>query len=202
MAKNAMVDLETWDLIPGADLRSIGAVIFDIETGEFIDEFYVAIKTPWYLIKRWWWPFGKLTRSADTIKWWAQQSEEAQNAFTNPVSFGEALGMLDDWWRKHESYDYTRFWAHGPHFDEQLLAAGFRLVKAKKRWGKDYLKAPWLYRAPRDLRTYLEAAGMDPKTGIPSFGTAHNALDDAKAQALAVVEAHRRLTAPRLAEAA
>jgi hypothetical protein len=169
-----MVDLETWGTTPGCDIRSIGAVVFDPIAGTLGEEFYVNVSGGEHY---------DLVRDPSTVAWWAQQSDEAQSALLSNVK-PLVTGVVDFhlWWNIQSAgqSDYVRFWAHGPHFDEQILAAVFRAVGA--------CSIPWNYRAPRDLRTMLEAVNMDPKTGIPDFGTAHNALDDAKAQALGVIE--------------
>lgn len=175
--QHAMADLETWGRVPGADLRSIGAVMFDPHSGDLGEEFYIAVDGGE--------AYG-LHRDPDTVDWWGYQSVEAQSAFDNPVDLKEGLQRFSDWYVGQnltmyaDPVRYTRFWAHGPHFDEQILAAAFRAVG---------LPVPWNYRAPRDLRTILEAAGLDPKNDIPNFGTEHNALDDSKAQALGVIKA-------------
>jgi hypothetical protein len=178
MTKHIMVDLETWGTTPGSDIRSIGAVVFDLEKGELGEEFYVNV-------------IGGdrygLLKDPSTEKWWSEQSEEAQARLRiDQKLLADGLQDFTNWWNRQAGGqdDYVRFWAHGPHFDEQILAAAHR---ATNRF------IPWSYRAPRDLRTILEAAGLDPKTGIPLFGVEHNALDDAKAQALGVIEAYRRL---------
>jgi exodeoxyribonuclease VIII len=58
------------------------------------------------------------------------------------------------------------------------------------------LAYPWHYLNVRDMRTIIEAAeslvGFD-KRSIPDQGTHHNALDDAKWQALAISGAWRAL---------
>lgn len=196
---NIMVDLETWGLTPGSDIRSIGAVVFDPVAGTLGQEFYVNVVNPWQAD---WVPVGyrySLTRDPATEQWWSEQSQEAQQALTvDQVDLAIGLGRFTDWleWACTTPTpcitDMTklRFWAHGPHFDEVILAACYRAVGQS---------VPWGHRAPRDVRTMLEAAGMDPKNDIPSYGVAHNALDDAKAQALAVIEAHRRVLGWRAA---
>lgn len=174
---HVMVDLESWGLVPGSDLRSIGAVVFDPVAGTLGEEFYVNVKGGGAY---------HLTHHPQTVQWWMEQSEEAQQRLlVDRVDIAEGLKRFSTWWYAQETPDEgARFWAHGPHFDEVLLACAYRATDQK---------VPWHYRAPRDVRTILEAAGMDPKTGIPEYGVAHNALDDAKAQAMGVIEAYRRL---------
>lgn len=183
-----MVDLETWGTTPGSDIRSIGAVVFDPITGTLGDEFYVAVENP---AGRW--RNGEfdttlngrmypLTRDPSTVQWWSEQSDAAQAAFGNRVDLKLGLARFSDWWADKPSE--ATFWAHGPHFDEAILAACYRATG---------LPVPWHYRAPRDTRTIYEAAGG---VDLPFEGTEHNALDDAKHQARCVIEAYRRLRAP------
>jgi hypothetical protein len=76
-----------------------------------------------------------------------------------------------------------RIWSHGPSFDPPILTAAYKATG---------LPIPWHYRAPRDTRTIMEAAGMDPHKGLEPFttGTHHHALDDAICQARAVCAAY------------
>lgn len=179
--KHVMLDLETWGLIPGSDIRSIGAVIFDPITGTLGREFYVATNNPWRFIhpdtpelsRRKW----SLSRDPGTEKWWSDQSPEAQAAFENPTALNQALAAFHDWL----PFDEYGLWANGPHFDVEILAACYRAVGQP---------VPWSHRAPRDCRTIWEAAQWPE---IPFEGTEHNALDDAKHQARRVIAAYRTL---------
>lgn len=177
--KHIMVDLETWGTTPGCDIRSIGAVVFDPLTGTLGDEFYVNVSGGV--------GFG-LTRDPSTEKWWSEQSEVARLRLEiDQVHIAGGLGRFSDWWISQcDSDDYIRFWAHGPHFDEAILAAVYRKV---------FPPVPWHYRAPRDCRTIWDAVGG---VDLPMEGVEHDALDDAKHQARCVIEAHRRLRLPHL----
>lgn len=87
-----------------------------------------------------------------------------------------------------------RIWTHGPGFDPPILEAAFHAVG---------LPVPWFYRALRDTRTLFDTAGIDPeadgsyRTFMSQYntGTAHNALDDAIAQARCICAASARVTA-------
>ena len=176
-----MVDLETWGLTPGSDIRSIGAVVFDPLAGTLGDEFYVNISAVPSAID-----YG-LTRDASTIAWWVEQSAEAkQLLMIDQVHIRIALARFADWWDEHQPEGtVTRFWAHGPHFDEAILQACYRATGSTQ---------PWSHRAPRDCRTVWELAG---DFSIPFEGVEHNALDDAKHQARCVIEAYRRIRKPK-----
>lgn len=200
-----MLDLETWGRTPGSDIRSIGAVVFDPFKG-WIDgvngdvsfpsgTFYVATDNPvhngiighWdgYSTKR----VYPLTRERETVEWWSKQSPEAQAAFSDPVDMKQALQEFTDWLgdqhERNAAYEPTslRIWANDPHFDVSILDAVFRAAG---------LPVPWHYRSPRSMKTITEAAGMT-SADYSNYGDAHNALDDAIAQAMTVCEAFKRL---------
>jgi hypothetical protein len=204
---HVMLDLETWGKEPGCDIRSIGACVFDPMTGYVADNeafthnnFYIATDNP---LKHDRTRFDEtspacyreygLIRDPETVQWWNDQSDEAQAAFTNPVDLREALQRFTDWLgtvymgMKLEGVarigDDLRLWSHGPSFDPPILTAAYKATG---------LPIPWHYRAPRDTRTIMEAAGMDPHKGLEPFttGTHHHALDDAICQARAVCAAY------------
>ncbi len=169
-----MLDLETWGTNLGCDIRSIGAVVFDPLTGEIGNDFYVAT-----LDGR---SFG-LTRDSSTEKWWNEQDSLAQNAFDNGKPLEDALEMFSSWFNDNAEHgEILSLWCNGPHFDEVILKHVYNVV------GKTH---PWHYRAPRDFRTIMEAAGWPE---IPFDGVAHNALDDAKHQARCVIVAYASLS--------
>lgn len=206
---SVMLDLETWGTTPGSDIRSIGAVVFDPIAGTLGETFYQNVENPHVAgvdVKQNGFGFDdtsgvwrrfKLTRDPKTVQWWSEQSEEARAALTKDVvdldegliGFGIWLNyvlMVHHGFAKpgFDPHTHLRIWAHGPTFDVSLLGHVYTVCGAP---------IPWHYRAPRDTRTILEAAGMDPVYGIPKNGTWHNALDDAKNQALAVIEAYGKL---------
>jgi hypothetical protein len=172
-----MLDTETWGLTPGSHLRSLGAVVFDPYEGALGDKFYCNIAAA---------PAYGLTSDEGTRLWWSKQSFHAREALNRKqLDLSVALVRFSQWFRKAaEDPETIRVWAHGPHFDCPIVEAAYRAVK---------LPVPWHYRAPRDTRTMLEAAGMDPTSDFPAVGVEHNALDDAVSQALGVMEAFHRL---------
>ena len=193
-----MLDLETWGLTPGSDIRSIGAVMFFPETtGEVTiyaeRTFYVATENPIDKIAGY--SDGivslrkyPLTRDPETIKWWIKQSPEAQAAFANPVDLRDACLQFAEWMiqltgEPSEPLQTVRLWANGPQFDVSILEVIYCAVK---------LPVPWHYRTPRDFRTIIEAAGMT-RDDLVKPTVPHHALHDAIAQAQGVCEAYKRL---------
>lgn len=172
--RHLMVDIETLGSRPGAIIASIGAVVFTDErvTHEF--ECNVSIGDGQH---------QGLTYDADTVLWWMRQSEAARAA-TFPklgMSTHQALTELALFAADHHVVDY---WSHGATFDLVLLNEA-SLITGAPQLVKDFRRA-------RDTRTLYEITGVNPKTFIGT-GTAHNAVDDARAQALAVIESWRIL---------
>lgn len=194
MTTHIMLDLETWGKKPGCDIRSIGAVVFDPVAGYVAvpcsDEsndaksFYIATENP-----------GvdeiaggkyRLYHDPETVQWWNDQSEEARAAFTNPVDLRDACEQFGIWFAglpHGGDIKSVRIWTNGPQFDISILTAVYDAVG---------LSVPWHYRAPRDMRTITDAAGMT-REEFSNYGDAHNALHDAIAQAMTVCEAYKRL---------
>ena len=166
-----MLDLETWGTEVGCDIRSIGAVLFNPETGHIIDQFYVATEDGE--------SFG-LTRDPSTVKWWSEQDSKAQGAFETRVALPEALLAFSEWFGRQPFFgECLPLWCKGPHFDEVILKQVYKSVG---------MKHPWHYRAPRDFRTIMELAEW-PETSRK--GVYHHALDDAITQAEAVSLAYQ-----------
>lgn len=168
-----MVDLETMGTTPGSAIVSIGAIAFDPVAGRFGPCLYIPIDLASSLA------LG-LTEDPATRAWWARQSAEARAVLNDPerVTLADALHELDAYWR----YVCGReFWAHGPNFDETLLAAAYRTVGRRP---------PWAFWNTRCTRTIYAAAGVAPDR---AKGVHHNALQDSMNQAEAVVEAYRVL---------
>lgn len=184
-----MVDLETWGTTPGSDLRSIGAIVFDPIAGTLGPTFYANVRNGG--------DYG-LTRDPETEEWWADQSLEAQNALeVDQLHIADALGFFYEWWLDQQGGlatrdSYARFWANGSHFDFVLLEAAYRAVFDPNGEHGDEDTMPWIYRAPRDCKTAWDMAGG---VDLPFEGVEHNALDDARHQALCVIEAYKTIRA-------
>jgi len=161
-----MLDLETWGTKPGCAIRSIGAVMFD-EDG-LGREFYINVDDASCA------SLG-LTKDKSTVDWWAQQSAAAQAALVfDPMPLGEALVSFLAFWK---STNAKYIWGYGATFDPPILEACLDAVG---------LDAPWDFWNVRCSRTALAMANRRPKREV---GTHHNALDDAKAQAVALIAA-------------
>lgn len=202
MTTHISLDIETWGKRPGCDIRSIGAVVFDPVAGTVSDDtFYIATDNPviahehdsychscgseWHehdVYKY------QLHRDPETVKWWSEQSDEAQAAFENPADLRDALNRFTDWLCEiadglPNGLASIKLWANDPHFDVSILAEAYHAVG---------LPVPWHYRAPRSMKTATDLAGLTRDEYV-THGTAHNALDDAIAQAWTICKCYERL---------
>lgn len=199
MTVHISLDLETWGTRAGCDIRSIGAVVFYPSCGhvanprnggdDFGNSFYRSVENPMIGFRKDV-PKYPLWRDPATVKWWNEQSAEAQGAFTSPVDLARGLNDFAAWLSARTKRDTElRIWTHGAAFDLPILEAAYHAVG---------LGAPWHYRSPRDTRTIFELAGMDPHKCLNDFTTPgetyHHALDDAIVQARAICHAYGLLS--------
>lgn len=157
-APHVMIDLETVDNTPTSAILSIGAIVFH---GEGIGrEFYATVDVESCKA------LG-LTESAETLAWWARQSEKARQVFTDPdrkpllFALQELARFIDT---------DSRVWGNGASFDNAILSNAYTACG---------LPLPWKFWNDRCYRTVSVLA---PTRRVQS-GTHHNALDDAKSQA-------------------
>lgn len=172
--RHAMIDLETLGSTPGCAILSIGAIAFDPDTNELDHPFYRNVGLDSCL------EHG-LKVEGDTFYWWMTQSEAARKQLLEDrVTLGMALENLSQWL---ERINPSFIWSHGASFDIAVLTSAYKAVN----WAK-----PWPFRKERDTRTLFYLAGYTPAKAE----LAHHALEDSKAQALAVMEAMRKMKAP------
>ena len=178
MKINCMIDLETMGKRFDAPILSIGAVLFDIESGRITESFYRAIDVEDAF--RW----GRA--DGDTVRWWMKQSEAARaDAVSGLGTLGEALADLAALYPAR-----APVWGNGPTFDISILEYGYARVGANGR-------PPWAFWDVRDCRT-MKDLGDALGFRVPKIaGTAHNALDDATHQAKWVSEIWQPATGKR-----
>ena len=172
---DVMIDLETLGTIPGCAIVSVGAIPFDEFGVDDERTFYRAIMIPE-------WDTPGLTpdglhKQPDTIDWWKIQSEQARQVFTQPTrhTTRSALSELSLYLNGMGS---PRIWGNGADFDNPIVAV------AAHRVGLDP-KEIWRGYNGRCYRT-VKQQFRDVK--LRREGVHHNALDDARAQALHMVE--------------
>lgn len=166
ISKHAMIDLETLGTGPSSAILSLGAVVFDING--LGNEFYEVIELE-SCIK------AGLQIDANTVMWWMQQADEARETFNNPrsLSITTVLSVFSDWVRRN---NIKYIWGNGSAFDNVILANAYKACD---------INVPWKY---ADDRCYRTLRGLYPQIKTERVGTYHNALDDAKSQALHLIE--------------
>ena len=160
--KRVMIDLETLGRAAGCKILSIGAVVFDEDTG-LHEEFYVRVLRE-----------GQhgLVEDPDTVKWWSEQSEEARTAaFDAPggVVLDIALMHFTTWVRSLGAD--IELWGNGANFDNPILSTAYTACDLPQPWKF------WNDRCYRTLKCLFPSVALDRQ------GTYHHALDDAKSQA-------------------
>lgn len=161
--QNVMIDLEALGNCNNAVIVSIGAVEFD-ESG-IGREFYVCVD-PVSCEK-----IG-LKINASTVMWWLSQEKNAINALVNDqIEIQPALVQLSEWMTKDADV-----WGCGAVFDNVILSNAYEAAGIEK---------PWNFWNDKCFRTMRD---MFPNIPYERMGTHHNALDDAKTQALHAVK--------------
>jgi hypothetical protein len=178
-----MIDLETLGTVPGCAILSIGAVAFNFHSKELGPEFYIVVNQKSCE------QYGlKIDRG--TLAWWSRQSPEAQVVLKQSRTGGEtlpdALGALTTYLKQFGSN--VRVWGNGAAFDNAILSCCYASINSR---------LPWKFTNDRCYRT-LKA--MMPHIGVERQGVYHNALDDAKTQAVHAMVI-MRLTTDALARA-
>jgi hypothetical protein len=170
---NVMLDLETMDTAATAAITAIGAVKFDLVTGEIGETFYRKISLQSSIDRG-------LTVSGSTIQWWLKQNEQARLEMAE-----EGISLPDALWEfalyigaersLEDDHDWVKstakIWGNGAAFDNAILAYAYSKVK---------LDLPWNFWNDRCYRTLKE---VRPEVELVREGTHHNALDDAISQA-------------------
>lgn len=188
---NQMVDAETVGNEPGCGLLVIGAVRFDpfmpwSEGGQAVarrDQFKVRISRESNLA------YG-LTENEGTLKFWADQSEEArEEAFGGTTDLRVALVMYREWLYDTFGSDKdgkaaVSTYCHGEDFDKPIIQ--YAMTKLG-------IPSPFPYNRTRDTRTVFELAGVHYK------GTVHRVIEDCFGQCEAVCRSHSILGFSRLA---
>lgn len=161
---NVMIDLETMGNLPGCVIVSIGAVEFDLLTGETGREFYRVIDMQSCL------NVGLFVQ-ASTIEWWLNQSEAARKeiTFKSRVKIEVALIELEDWFRQNPG---SNVWGNGIGFDISILKMAYDAIKVTH---------PWEYNAERDVRTIVDL-DHKLKNSTEFIGTRHEPIADCKHQ--------------------
>ena len=170
-----MLDIETMATSPRATILTLGAVKFDPFTDEFFDEMYIRIDIE---------EQEKLGREIDpsTLEWWGKQDPEIMmEAFSDEdrISLNEAMDLFHKF-----AWGCDKVWSHGAVFDIVIIEDLLRQMGRTE---------PWKFWDCRDTRTLFDLADPD----MPQSAK-HNALEDAKRQAIGVQNVMRKLGRSRI----
>lgn len=171
---NVMLDLETMGNGPDAAIVAIGAVAFDVASGEIGPAYYNRVTLESAVQ-------GGGVIDASTVAWWMQQGDEARQEIYRPggVTLGDALRSFAIWVAEH-AHD-TEMWGNGASFDNVILRGAY---------ARQGLQPPWAWWNDRCYRTIKAQHRNVP---FERSGTHHNALSDATSQAAHLI----KMLAPR-----
>lgn len=165
--RDIMVDIETLGTRPGSIILSIGAVAFAPGLG-LECSFHQIINTDSCRVHG-------LSEDPATVKWWDNQSPEAQRtkieAERAPNRLPDTLAAFSEFCGAHASPGVLRLWGNGSDFDNVLIAAAYDACRVEPPW-KFY-----------NSRCYRTLKNLTPAIRLERTGTHHNALDDARSQA-------------------
>lgn len=176
MTRDISIDLESLSLEPNAMILAIGAVEFDVATGELGNTFYRTIDITA--------KGGGGVMDPATVKWWMEQSQEARDRiFADPeaVPLAQALIDFSEWLGFDDSlpdgeYPDVKLWQRGDK-DGQWLACAYDGLN---------LQLPFRYWQLNDQRTITN---LFPQDFFDGAGVAHDALSDATIQAKHLMQA-------------
>ena len=177
---HCMIDCETLGLTPGCAILSIGAIVFDPDDSSVLYDDSATLRLKVDLLSS---VMAGMTIEPATLDWWSNQSAEARVALDLgvPRSLRDALLDLHGFYTANSC---MRVWANGPMADIAWLEEAYRRIG---------VAPPWSYNVVRDFRTVWELGGLEDRT---EPGVAHDALDDARAQAIDVIRAIRATRRP------
>lgn len=177
--EHVMIDLETLGRRAGCAILSIGAVAFDAKAKELGPELYTVVRLD---------SCEKvgLHIDPDTIAWWEKQSPEAQKVLKQARAtrgnkmLSKALEELNKYLSQFD-LKKVKVWGNGSDFDNAILINCFAAANLAAGWEF------WNNRCYRTLK------GLAPSIKVERVGTYHNALDDAKTQALHAIKVLQHL---------
>ncbi|MGL5669124.1 MAG: 3'-5' exonuclease [Shewanella sp.] len=168
---HVMLDLETMGNSSNAAIIAIGAVAFNEK--EIVGDYYTQISLESSV------EHG-MKMDASTVIWWLKQSDNARSAFKDNEKASELPVSLVDFsaWVLSliETHGDVNVWGNGVAFDNVILSNAYKAC---------HLRQPWNFWNDRCYRT-LKSTNLHIK--MIRSGTHHNALDDAKSQALHLMD--------------
>ena len=167
-------DLETLGQGFDAAIISLAAVPFNRNTGEIGQGYYSEIAMADAM------RYGRV--DPDTLAWWIKQDAKAKRIFADSKDKSTVAATFDGLIPFVAQHSGCCVWGNGSSFDITLIERHYIMLQRIDGWTK---KHPWPYWSVRDMRTIVDAAGVDTRK-LRRVGTHHNALDDAIFQAQAI----------------
>jgi hypothetical protein len=176
-----MFDIETLSTRPDALILSLGVVVIDsaLETN------YTVVAPP-----LWW--YKTINRESQkhrhidvgTVEFWLDIADTYPRAQSNSMMLTDVLYSLNSWLTIVAAYlkvplTECEFWAKGTDFDFVIL---------KDAYSSLGIPIPWQYNSIRDLRTVLKRTPKMVYTPKEENKELHNALGDAKFQAMQLIQ--------------
>jgi exodeoxyribonuclease VIII len=170
-----MIDLETMGTKPNAAIVAIGAVAMDFDSRTLGPQFYTVVDLESSVAQ------GGVMAPA-TVLWWLGQSDEARAEFKfkKGCHINVALVQFSEYLRKESGDRPVHLWGNGAAFDNVVLRSAYE---------RSGITPPWGYQGDRCYRT---VAALNPKIPKTKPTLAHNALEDAHAQAEQLLNILRR----------
>lgn len=186
-----MVDLETRGTIAGCSIISLGIIKFDpfaaVVDRVFDDDGYHAVVFRESCLD------ALLHEDPGTLQWWSEQPEAARKVLalsedsSTSLMLKEALEQTVAYVAGHTTPSKALVWGNGADFDNPILNVAARGVGMELpwKWGNR------CYRTIKNLHEILGSAHRAPP--VTRIGTYHNALDDARTQAVHMWDILHRL---------
>ena len=165
------VDIETLGLNPDAIVLSIGAVRWTLKGG-IIGKFHEALHLGAQK--------GR-TLTPETIQFWIDQPRNFGLDNTHRYLPSTSLQHLREFICLYWTSKKSTIWAQGPQFDITILEHMYK---------EQELPIPWEYNSVRDVRTLWKL--FPYKSDVPNAHK-HNALEDARTEALNTINILRSL---------
>ena len=166
---HVMLDLETLSSRSDASIVSVGACIAPAVGSEIKHTFYEVVNRESQDPKI-------FHVCPTTVEWWSFQSKEAREVLKVPgEDIKNALGKFSSWLHALGPAEKILMWGNGASFDNAILEHAYKVCDIEVPWKF------WNNRCYRTLKNIVYAP-------FKHVGEAHNALDDAKSQALHLKE--------------
>lgn len=167
--KDIMLDLETLSLDSNAVIVSIGAVAFDLHTGETGNQFHFSVDILEQMLNK-----GHV--SEDTLSWWSTQDTVAKSELvskgTDAVSVQDAISSFNAWVTLNTAdLKNTRLWGNG------ITADNTWIRNLYTRHGEKFILPYW---CDNDVRTLVQLENYDKVMELTGKfeGVKHDAVAD------------------------